>query len=208
MHKRLPVLFVFFLLLFAFDQIATADSAPPTGTGSPSTIQNQPIVVPSFESVEMERLRLAEETSKGERDEVDFQKQVSMLQKKLAEASATTVLPESMPSDYRAFLSANSGDIERSNAYYAELKSILNELVPESPYHTRSAKDSSNPQRASEQLLKLSSYPEDDDICRSIRGHISALSGGRVDDNRRQTELGRELTTLQAERKRLESSDR
>jgi tetratricopeptide (TPR) repeat protein len=205
MHKRLPVLIVFFLLLFAFDQIApAADSAPPTGTGSPSTIQNQPIVVPSFESVEMERLRLAEETSKGERDEVDFQKQVSMLQKKLAEASATTVLPESMPSDYRAFLSANSGDIERSNAYYAELKSILNELVPESPYHTRSAKDSSNPQRASEKLLKLSSYTEDDDICRSIRGHISALSGGRVDDNRRQSELSRELTTLQAERKRHE----
>ena len=204
-NNRLPVQFIFALFIFIFARVAaSADPISPPNTQSPSTIQNQPIVVPSFESVEMERLRLAEETSKAERDEIDFQKQIATLQKKLAEASATTALPESIPSDYRAFLSANAGDIERSDAYYAELKAVLNELVPESPYRTRTVEDSSNPRRASEQLLKLSSYPEDDDICRSIRGHISALSGGRVDDNRRQVELQRELNDLQAERKRLE----
>jgi len=205
MHKRIPTRLGFILLFFSFDPLApAAEPAGVTGTGSPSTIQNQPIVVPTFESVEMERLRLADETTKAERDEIVFQKQIATLQKKLAEASATTIAPDSMPTDYRSFLSANSGDIERSEAYYAELKSVLNDLVPESPYQTRTAKDTSNPQRASEQLLKLSSYSEDDDICRSIRGHISALSGGRVDDGRRQAELARELKTLQDERKRLE----
>lgn len=205
MQKCLPRLLVFFPAIFALTQIVHAtEPSTPSSTGLPSTIQNQPVVVSTFESVEMERLRLAEETAKAERDEIDFQKQILTLQKKLAEASATTILPESMPSDYRAFLSANAGDIKRSEAYYAELKSVLNELVPESPYRTRTLEDSSNPRRASEQLLKLSNYPEDDDICRSIRGHISALSGGRVDDSRRQLELKRELNDLQTERKRLE----
>lgn len=205
MHTALPKLVVFFPTLLAFVQIGlAADPSHVSVPGLPSAVQNQPIVVSTFESVEIERLRLAEEAAKAERDEADFQKQVATLQKKLAEASATTVLPESMPSDYRAFLSANAGDIERSEAYYAELKSVLNELVPESPYRTRTVEDSSNPQRASERLLGLSKYPEDDDICRSIRGHISSLSGGRVDDSRRQLELTRALNDLQTERKRLE----
>jgi hypothetical protein len=174
-----------------------------TGT-LPGPIQNQPIIVPTFESVELERLRISEEISKGERDEVDFQKQVATLQKKLAGSSASTILPESVPSDYRSFLSDNAEDIERSEAYYAKLKSVLNDLVPESPYKTRTVEDSSSPARASEQLLELSAFPQDDDISRSIRGHISSLAGGRVDDNRRQLELNRELKTLQDERKRLE----
>jgi tetratricopeptide (TPR) repeat protein len=176
---------------------------PPPSSGAPA-IQNQPIVVSTFESVELERLRISEEIAKAERDEIDFQKQVATLQKKLAESSATTVLPESMPSDYRSFLSANAGDIEQSEAYYSKLKSVLNDLVPDSPYRTRTVEDTSNPRRASERLLELSSYPEDDDISRSIRGHISSLAGGRVDDNRRHVELTRELKVQQDERKRLE----
>lgn len=109
-----------------------------------------------------------------------------------------------MSLDYRSFLSTNASDIERSEAYYALLKSVLNHLVPESPYKTRTVEDSSNPKLASEKLLELSTFPQDDDISRSIRGHISSLVGGRVDDNRRQLDLNRELKTLQDERKRLE----
>ena len=45
---------------------------------------NQPVVISTFENVEMERLRIAEETAKAERDEIDFQKQVAAIQKKLA----------------------------------------------------------------------------------------------------------------------------
>lgn len=152
----------------------------------------------------MERLRLAEEMTKAERDEIDFQKQVATLQKKLAESSATAVLGESIPSDYRSFLSANAGEIERSEAYFNELKSLLNELVPDSPYRARSTADNTNARATAEKLKRLTAYPEDNDISRSIAGHIAALSGGRVDDQRRQLELKRELNDLQTERKRLE----
>jgi len=154
--------------------------------------------------VEMERLRIAEETAKAERDELDFQKQVAAIQKKLAEASATSIIPESLPTDYRSFLSANAGDIEKSAEYYAELKTVLNDLVPNNPYKARTTSDSSSPHRASEKLAKLSSYPEDNDISRIISGHISSLAGGRVDDQRRQLEINKELQRLAAERKRLE----
>jgi hypothetical protein len=152
----------------------------------------------------MERLRITEETAKAERDEIDFQKQVAAIQKKLAEASATSIIPESLPTDYRSFLSANAGDIQKSAEYYAELKSVLNDLVPNSPYKARTTSDSSNPLRASEKLAKLSNYPEDNDISRIISGHISSLTGGRVDDQRRQLEINSELQRFTAERKRLE----
>ena len=175
-----------------------------SGNRAQSPILNQPLVVPAFENVETERLRIAEETAKAERDELDFQKQVAAIQKKLAEASATSIIPESLPTDYRSFLSANAGDIEKSAEYYAELKTVLNDLVPNNPYKARTTSDSSSPHRASEKLAKLSSYPEDNDISRIISGHISSLAGGRVDDQRRQLEINKELQRLAAERKRLE----
>jgi hypothetical protein len=193
--------FIAFSALFAQNQPIPQLSS---GNSAQSPILNQPLVVPAFENVEMERLRIAEETAKAERDEIDFQKQVAAIQKKLAEASATSIIPESLPTDYRSFLSANAGDIEKSAEYYAELKSVLNDLVPNSPYKARTTSDSSNPLRASENLAKLSSYPEDNDISRIISGHISSLTGGRVDDQRRQLEINKELQRLAAERKRLE----
>ena len=165
---------------------------------------NQPLVVNSFEGVEMERLRLAEEVTKAERDDAAFREQVAKLQAKLAGISLAGVTPGSMPSDFRTFLSANAGEIKKSDAYYVELKKLLNDLTPNSPYRARLPGDTSNPRRASEQLRNLSGYEEDDDICRTISGHISSLSGGRVDDMRRQTEINRQITRLTAERKRLE----
>lgn len=204
MRRRLPVAILLALCTTLRSESSGLDAANQPPHPLPGAIQNQPITVSTFESVELERLRISEEISKAERDEIEFQKQVATLQKKLAGSSATTVLPESVPTDYRSFLSANAGDIERSETYYKKLKSVLNDLVPESPYKTRSVEDSSDPKRASERLLELSRYPEDDDISRSIRGHISSLVGGRVDDNRRQLELDRELKTQRDERKRLE----
>jgi hypothetical protein len=175
----------------------------PVRNAQPS-VMNQPIVVSTFEKVEMERLRIAEESAKAERDEIDFQKQVAVIQKKLTEASASTIIPESLPTDYRSFLSANAGDIQKSAEYYVELKSVLNDLVPNSPYKARTTADSSNPLRASEKLVKLSNFPEDNDISRTISGQISSLSGGRIDDQRRQVEINREIQRLLTERKRLE----
>jgi hypothetical protein len=182
---------------------AGVSSSPADFTTLP-IVQNQPVVISSFKEVEMERLRIAEEIAKAERDEAEFQKQIAILQKKLADASASAILPESLPSDYRAFLSAGASEIARSESYYSELKSVLNALVPDSPYRARSSRDSTNALQASERLIKLSEYPEDDDICRSIRGHIGALTGGRIDDIRRQQELQRELQKWYSERRRLE----
>ena len=165
---------------------------------------NQPVVISTFENVEMERLRLAEEVAKMERDELDFREQVAHLQAKLAGLSLAGMTPASLPSEYRSFISANAGEIKKSDAYYAQLKSLLNDLTPDSPYRSRLTGDSSNPQQASEKLNKLSEYREDDDICRTIRGHIASLAGGRVDDMQRRTEIGRELNLLAGERRRLE----
>ncbi len=101
-------------------------------------------------------------------------------------------------------MSANAGDIQKSDAYYGLLKGVLNDLTPESPYRTRSIGDTSNPERASQKLLELSGYAEDDDLCRTIRGHLSSLTGGRVDDKERVRQIERERSTLDTERKRLE----
>lgn len=165
---------------------------------------NQPVVLNTFENVEMERLRIAQETAKLTDEEKDFREQTAKLQLKLAETSIAGMTPASLPSDYRTFISANAGDIQKSDAYYTLLKSVLNDLTPESPYRTRSIGDTSNPERASQKLLELSGYAEDDDLSRTIRGHLSSLTGGRVDDKQRTIEIGKELDTLNKERKRLE----
>jgi hypothetical protein len=110
---------------------------------------NQPVVVNTFENVEMERLRLADETAKLTDEERDFREQTAKLQLKLAETSLAGMTPASLPSDYRTFMSANAGDIQKSLAYYDLMKSVLNDLTPESPYRTRSSGDTSNPERAS-----------------------------------------------------------
>ena len=187
---------------FSFGQ---APSAPlPNGAAGGGPIMNQPVVVNTFENVEMERLRLADETAKLTDEERDFREQTAKLQLKLTETSIAGMTPASLPSDYRTFMSANAGDIQKSLAYYNLMKSVLNDLTPESPYRTRSSTDTSNPERASQKLLELSGYAEDDDLCRTIRGHLSSLTGGRVDDRQRTIEIGKELDTLNKERKRLE----
>ena len=187
---------------FSFGQ---APSSPlPNGAAGGGPIMNQPVVVNTFENVEMERLRLADETAKLTDEERDFREQTAKLQLKLAETSLAGMTPASLPSDYRTFMSANAGDIQKSLAYYDLMKSVLNDLTPESPYRTRSSGDTSNPERASQKLLELSGYAEDDDICRTIRGHLSSLTGGRVDDKHRVAQINREIDTLAAERKTKE----
>ncbi len=190
---------------------AQADPVPktvpqivPNGpTGQPAFV-NQPVVINTFENVEMERLRLAEEVAKLERDDADFREQVAKLQAKLAATSLAGITPSSMPNDYRTFISANAGDIKRSQMYHSLLKSLLNDLTPQSPYRARTLDDTSNPQQGADKLLKLAEYEEDDDICRTIRGHIASLTGGRRDDAKRQFEIARQIERMAAERRRLE----
>ena len=191
-----------FIVGLSFGQ--APNSTLPNGAAGGGSIMNQPVVVNTFENVEMERLRLADETAKLTDEERDFREQTAKLQLKLTETSIAGMTPASLPSDYRTFMSANAGDIQKSLAYYDLMKSVLNDLTPESPYRTRSSGDTSNPERASQKLLELSGYAEDDDLCRTIRGHLSSLTGGRVDDRERVRQIERELSTLEKERKRLE----
>ena len=194
------------LLLFgaAISHGQSPSNPLPSGAPGAGPIMNQPMVVNPIESVEMERLRLADEASKLTDEERDFREQTAKLQLKLTETSMAGMTPASLPSDYRTFISANAGDIQKSDAYYSLLKSVLNDLTPESPYRTRSFEDTSNPERASKKLLDLSGYAEDDDICRTIRGHLSSLTGGRVDDKHRVAQINREIDLLAAERKTKE----
>lgn len=165
---------------------------------------NQPVVVSSFENVEMERLRLVEEAAKVEREDVAFREQIIKLQKKLASSSLAVAAPESIPTDYRSFLSMNEGNIEKSKQYYAVLKSILNDLTPESPYFIRTAGEVSNPRRAAANLLRLDAFEEDDGLGRTLRGHLAEFYGGRVDDGQRIAMIDQALAALAQEKKTLE----
>ena len=191
-----------FIVGLSFGQ--APNSTLPNGVAGGGSIMNQPVVVNTFENVEMERLRLADETAKLTDEERDFREQTIKIQLKLTQTSIAGMTPTSLPSDYRTFMSANAGDIQKSLAYYDLMKSVLNDLTPESPYRTRSSADTSNPERASQKLLELSGYAEDDDICRTIRGHLSSLTGGRVDDKHRVAQINREIDLLVAERKTKE----
>ena len=183
---------------------AQAAAIPVQPGTAPSGIYNQPVVVNSFEKVEMERLRITEEVGKAEREDLAFREQHLRLQKKLASSSLSIAAPESIPTDYRTFLSMSEGNIEKSKQYYALLKSTLNDLTPESPYMAHTAKEGSNPRRAAENLLRLDGFAEDDGISRTLRGHLAEFYGGRVDDKTRIRNIDAELATLAAEKKQIQ----
>ena len=179
-------------------------ASPPSAT--PPTVLNQPVVVNSSEKVEMERLRLTEEAAKTVREEADFEAQRAKLQKKLASSSLGVIAPESVPTDFRTFLSINEGRVEMSRKYHALLKSALNDLTPQSPYLVRAAGEGTNPGRANATLLTLDGYPEDDGMSRTLRGHIGELFEGRGADAKRLQEINQSLAALDVEKKRLQNN--
>lgn len=196
------------------NQSGTHTPASPVGINpaSPGTvtppangaIMNQPVVVNSFENVEMERLRIADELAKTQKEEVAFREQVARLQARLATASLSVASPDGIPTDFRTFLSSSQTDIETSKKYYDLLKSTLNDLTPESPYQARTAMEKADPKRAADNLLHLAEFSEDEGICRTIRGHLSELYGGRRDDGNRRANIDAALATLAKEKRDLE----
>ncbi|RYD84411.1 MAG: hypothetical protein EOP84_05565 [Verrucomicrobiaceae bacterium] len=217
---RFPSLPCFYLVMLGLPQLglgqALLPETPPATTtvpvapvpgvpsSAPSGTYNQPVILSSFESVEKERLRLTEELAKSEREGITFREQQLMLQKKIASSSLTSVSPESVPTFYRTFLSLKDGDIERSNAYYDLLKSILNDLTPQSPYLARTKQEGTNPKRAWENLAKLDDYPEDEGLGRTLRGHLAEFFGGRRDDGERIRVINTLLEKYNREKKSLE----
>jgi hypothetical protein len=172
----------------------------------PSQIFPQGTVVTtnSFESVEMEKLRLAREVGKLSKDDADFQESMAKIQKKLLESSALAFLPVSVPSELRAFLNAPSREIDAAIDYYQGLMEVLNELSPSSPYNAGTSASKINPRAAADHLALLTRMPEDEGIGQTILNQWAAKVGGARDDARRVQEIRQSIYQLNKERKRLE----
>ncbi|MFZ0435234.1 MAG: hypothetical protein WAL87_04585 [Chthoniobacterales bacterium] len=162
------------------------------------------VVVNSFESVEMEKLRIAKEARKLEREEAEFKEGVLKLQKKLMDASADAVTPANLPSDYNSFINAPSKDVNRSVLYYGQLKEALNQLTPSSPYLARTTGDTVNPVKAGEILNKMGDFEEDEGICRTIMSQWSAKEGSARDDAARMAQINNSISQMEKERDRLQ----
>jgi tetratricopeptide (TPR) repeat protein len=181
-----------------------AADIPPANPASMIATPPASVVVNSFESVEMEKLRIAKEVGKLEREEAEFKEGVLKLQKKLMDASADAVTPANLPSDYNSFINAPSKDVNRSVLYYGQLKEALNQLTPSSPYLARTTGDTVNPVKAGEILNKMGDFEEDEGICRTIMSQWSAKEGSARDDAARMAQIHNSILQLQKERDRLQ----
>jgi hypothetical protein len=181
-----------------------ASDIPPANPASTIVTPPGSVVVNSFESVEMEKLRIAKEVGKLEREEAEFKEGVLKLQKKLMDASADAVTPANLPSDYNSFINAPSKDVNQSILYYGQLKEALNQLTPSSPYLARTTGDTVNPVKAGEILNKMGDFEEDEGISRTILNQWSAKEGSVRDDAARMTQINNSISQLEKERDRLQ----
>jgi hypothetical protein len=177
-----------------------AADIPPANPASTIVTPPGSVVVNSFESVEMEKLRIAKEAGKLEREEAEFKEGVLKLQKKLMDASADAVTPANLPSDYNSFINAPSKDVNRSVLYYGQLKEALNQLTPSSPYLARTTGDTVNPVKAGEILNKMGDFEEDEGICRTIMSQWSAKEGSARDDAARMAQINNSIGSYVVER--------
>ena len=203
--RRFPVSGLAVVCVFPFAALFSADgpvAQVPSGQVAPSV--SQTVVTNSFESVEMEKLRIAKEVGKLSVDDADFNEAVAKLQKKLAEASLLSVLPPSVPSELRSFLNAGASEVDRAKSYYTQLSSVLNKLSPESPYNSGTALDTVNPRAAADLLHKVANYEEDEGLSQTILNQWGAKEGGARDDTRRISQIDAGIQSLFQERKRLE----
>lgn len=182
----------------------------PPGLSSPTTgssVLNQPVVVGSFENVEMERLRIAKESSNLAREEAAYREQILMLQQKLARASFSALPTDQIPAgffnDFRSFLSANSTDVDRSAEYYKLLTETLNDLIPTNPYAKVVAVGEPNVARAEEKIQRLFAFSEDEGISRNIMAQVAAVRGGVFETDQRRNDLRVEYDALEKRKKDL-----
>ena len=198
----------------AFAQIEGAPAVPPGTLGTPP-VMNQPVVINPSEKVEMERLRIAQESANLAREDALYREQLLKLQQKLARASISALPVDQIPAgflnDFRSFLSANAGDVDRSAEYYQLLTDTLNDLVPNNPYANASAPAAAagqvvgqpNVERAQEKLSRLFTFPEDDSISRNIMAQVAAVRGAVFDSDKRRNQLLVEYQALEKRKKNL-----
>jgi len=172
------------------------------GNGPPSSGGGASIsaVSPDTSSIE----DYGKETANMVAEEAIFERQIIRLRQQLAFLSLQAQAPESIPSDLRTFLSAESRSIEKSEEYHKLLKETLNDLIPINPYQENPTPGIGNHQRAEDNLLLLSEFEEDDDISRTIRAQIAAVRGGSVRNSNRTIEINREIADLEKDIKSSE----
>jgi tetratricopeptide (TPR) repeat protein len=194
-----------FLIIFVLSAVGLlAADLPPANPGTMIATPPGSVVVNSFESVEMEKLRMAKEVGKLEREEAEFKEGVIKLQKKLIDASAAAATPATLPSDYTSFINAPSKDVARSKLYYGQLKEALNQLTPASPYLARTSGDTVSPIKAGEILKQMGDFEEDEGISRTILNQWSAKEGSVRDDAARMAQINNSIALLEKERDRLQ----
>jgi tetratricopeptide (TPR) repeat protein len=205
-HRRSQVAICFELLtIFELSAVGLlAADLPPANPGAMITTSPGSVVVNSFESVEMEKLRMAKEVGKLEREETEFKEGVIKLQKKLIDASAAAATPATLPSDYTSFINAPSKEVARSTLYYGQLKDALNQLTPASPYLARTSGDTVSPIKAGEILKQMGDFEEDEGISRTILNQWSAKEGSVRDDAARMVQINNSIALLEKERDRLQ----
>jgi len=183
-------------LIFALDQPISSQVIQ-----TPSTIQAP---IQSFESVEIERLKMVKEASKVAAEETEFNAEVAKLHKKLLDASAAAYTPAYTASDYSTFINASAKEVGHSEQYYKKIQDVLNQLTSKSPYLSRTSYDNVNPERASHILSELMEYGEDDGISRTILDQWSAKEGGQRDDYARIAQINKSIADLSDQEKKLE----
>ena len=201
-------IFIFCLICLAnMDSLRTLSAAENTVHVGPDvyTVPGNTYVTNSFESVEMEKLRIAKEVGKLAKDDADFDESVIKLQKKLAEASILALLPPSVPSELRTFLNQSSNDILKAKQYYGLLTGVLNNLTPQSPYNLGiSGLGTVNLKQATDLLRQAAAYEEDEGLAQTILNQWGAKEVGARDDSNRIVQLNSDIWGLEREIRRLE----
>lgn len=201
------------LVLLSMSAIANVDAedpvptvpAPPAPTAPAMLTPPSPVAMSSsFESVEKEKVRLVEEQTKMENQEVEFQEGFLKLQKKLLAASLTAATPESLSTDYSSFINASAKNVDQTTAYYNQLKGVLNQLSFSSPYLAGTVGNTVDPAKASQLLQQLGSFDEDEGISSTILNQWAAKEGGVRDDTARMYQLNSSIDALQKEKARLQ----
>jgi hypothetical protein len=188
-------------------QVESPPAVPPSPAAGTPPIMNQPVVVGTFENVEMERLRLAKESENIAREEAAYREQLLGLQQKLARASFTALPTDQVPlgflNDFRSFLSANAGEVSRSEEYYRLLTETLTDLIPSNPYAKVASPGEPSVARAEEKLQWLFAFSEDEGISRNIMAQVAAVRGGVFETDQRRNDLRAEYQALEKRKKNL-----
>lgn len=188
-------------------QVSQPSGVPSPLPGTAPGVMNQPVVVSSFEGVEMRRLEMAENAEKAIQEDREFQAKLVLLQKKLLGLSQNIAAPENLSTEYRTFISTSAGDVDEQKKYYELLKAALNDLTPVSPYRPNANAQLVNQTAAAEKLVQLAKFETDEGISNTLLSQIEAVRGGVTQDAARVGMINKRLAKLKTDLNREQWND-